>query len=81
MHEFNILFDYTFQEGTKRKYLSINRIQSEYRISIDYIDNITKKYSGILGNKDKRRSKVSAITFTVDTSFENTLFMDTPLIG
>ena len=81
MKESYTFFDHTFQEEPKLNLLNINIIQSKYGISIDQTYQIMKKYSGTLGNKDKIRSKVSAITFTVDTSFENTLFMDTPLIG
>ena len=40
--EFDTLFDYTLQEGSKLKILNINIIQSKYVISIDQIDHIMK---------------------------------------
>ena len=41
--EFDTLFDYTFQEGSKLKLLNINIIKNKYGISIDQTDHIIKK--------------------------------------
>ena len=38
--EFDTLFDFTFQEGSKLKLLNINTIKSKYAISIDQTDHI-----------------------------------------
>ena len=40
-----------------------------------------KKYSEILGNKEKYKVKFQQSSFPVDTYFENTLFVATPIIG
>ena len=40
--EFDTLFDYTFQEGSKIKLLNINIIQGKYGISIDQTYHIMK---------------------------------------
>ena len=40
--EFDTIFDYTFQEGSKIKLLNINIIQGKYGISIDQSDHIMK---------------------------------------
>ena len=80
--KFETLFDYTFQEGQKLNLLNINIIQSKYGISIDQTDlsikNIIQEY-WVTKTKDEVRYWQSPVT--VYTSFENTLFTYTPLIG
>ena len=55
-------------------------IQSRYGISIDQIDHIMKK---LFKNIEKKKNEVKfqQSPFPVDTYFEKTLFMATPLIG
>ena len=82
MQEFDNLFDYTFQEGEKLKLLNINIIQSKYGISIDQTDHIMKNIiQEYWGTNKKYEVTFQLSPFTVDTSFKNTLFVDTPLIG
>ena len=82
MQESDTLFDYTFQEGQKINLLNMNTIQSEYGISIDQTDHIIKNaIQGYWGTKTEYKVKFQNPPLTVDTSFENILFMETPLIG
>ena len=82
VQEFDTLFDYTLQEGSKLKLLDINIVQGKYGISIDQTDhimiNIIKYY---WGTKTEYEVKFQKSPFPTDTSFEKTLFVATPLIG
>ena len=79
--QFNTIFYYTFQEGSKLKLLNIDMIQSKYGISIDQTDHIMKDIiQEYWGTKIKDEVKFQKSTFPTDTSFEQTLFMSTPLI-
>ena len=56
--EFDTLFDYTFQEGSKVKPLNINIIQSKYGINIYQTDHIMKNIiQGYWGTKNKYKVK------------------------
>ena len=44
VQEFDTLFDYTLQEGSKLKLLDINIVQGKYGISIDQTDHIMKNF-------------------------------------
>ena len=76
------LFYYTSQEISKIKLLNINIIQSKYNIIIDQTDHIMKKtIQEYWGTKIKYEVKFQQSLFPTDTSFDQTLFMTTPLIG
>ena len=74
--EFDTILDYTFQEVSKLKLLNINIIKSKYRISIDQTYHFMKKIiQEYWGTKEKYEVKFQKSPFTVDKSFENTLFI------
>ena len=79
--EFDTLFDYTLQEDSKLKLLNINIIQSKSGISIyqtyHIMNNIIQEY---WGTKTKEEVKYQHYSLPTDTSFEQTLFVDIPLI-
>ena len=78
---FEALFYYSFQEGPKIKLPNIKIIQSKYGISIDQTDHIMKNIiQEYWGTNKKYEVTFQLSPFTVDTSFKNTLFVDTPLI-
>ena len=56
--EFDILFDYTFQEGSKLKLLKIKIIQSKYGVIIDQKYHIMIKVIQEYWGTKKRRIKI-----------------------
>ena len=82
MQEFDILFDYTFQEGPKLKLFKVNIIQIGHGISIDMTDDIIKNIIHnywVTNTKDEIKFQKSP--FTVGTYFEKVLFVVTPITG
>ena len=80
--EFDTLFEYTTQEGSKLKLHNIDIIQIKYGISIDQTYHIMKIIiQEYWGTKTNDELKFQQSPFPVDTSFENELFVDTPIIG
>ena len=57
-------------------------VQYKYGISIDQTDHIMKNIiQEYWGTKKKYEVILQKSPFPVDKSFENTLYMDTPIIG
>ena len=80
--EFDSLFEYNFQEGSKLKLLNIKIIQGKYGINIDQTDHIMKNIiQEYWVTKSKYKVKIQQSPFPTYTSFEHTLLMDSPLIG
>ena len=80
----NLTFSLTIppKKDQKLNLLNINIIKSKYGISIDHTDYIMKNIiQEYWGTKTKYELKLQQSPFTVDTSFENELFMATPIIG
>ena len=79
--EFDTLFDYNFQEGSKLKLLNINIIQRKYMASVltKHITSWKISFKNI--GKKKDEVKFQQYQFPIDTSFEQTLFMAKPIIG
>ena len=81
-NEYNIIFDYTSQEGLKLNILNPTIIKSEHSLRIDQIDyiinNIIQYY---LVTKKNQEIKFQRSHFLVETSFEKDHFIYTPLIG
>ena len=60
--EFDTLFDYNFQEGSKLKLLNINTIQSKYGVSIKQTDQIMKiSFNNIVEQKQNMKFNFSNI--------------------